>query len=82
MAWYFFFNRRAANETRGLNLLYNDAQSFDTLNARNRQFARDIRRGAFETGASQEAQLRQHLVVTARRKLAAAYPKGLQEDNK
>ena len=66
-----------ANETRGLNLLYNEAQNFNPLNARNRQFARDIRHGAFETGVAQEAQLRQHLVVTARRKLAAAYPKGL-----
>ncbi len=75
-------DRDAADETRGLNLLYNDAKNFDELNVRNRRFAKDIRCGTFEAGNAQEAQLRQHLVVTARRKLAAAYPKGLPEQNK
>ncbi len=76
------YDRDAADETRGLNLLYNDAKNFDELNVRNRRFAKDIRCGTFEAGNAQEAQLRQHLVVTARRKLAAAYPKGLPEQNK
>ncbi len=71
-------DKNAADETRGLNLLYNDSKNFDDLNTRNRQFARDIRRGTFETDRAQEARLRQHLVVTARRKLAAAHPKGLE----
>ena len=75
-------DRDAADETRGLNLLYNDAKNFDELNVRNRRFAKDIRCGTFEAGNAQEAQVRQHLVVTARRKLAAAYPKGLPEQNK
>ena len=75
-------DRDAADETRGLNLLYNDAKNFDELNVRNLRFAKDIRCGTFEAGNAQEAQLRQHLVVTARRKLAAAYPKGLPEQNK
>ena len=43
--------------------------------------ARDIRAGAFENNIAREAQLRQHLVIIARRKLAAAYPKGLQGNN-
>lgn len=76
-------DKNAADETRSLNLLYNDSRNFDdrfdTLAARNHQFAQDIRRGAFESDLAKEAQLRQHLVVTARRKLAAAYPKGLLE---
>ena len=67
-----------SDETRGLNLLYNDQKHFDDLKARNRQFAHDIRHGRFETDIAQQAQLRQHLIVIARRKLAAAYPKGLQ----
>lgn len=71
-----------ADETRGLNLIYNESKNFDDLTARNRAFAQDIRRGTFETGAAQEAQLRQHLVVAARRKLAAAYPKGLRDPQK
>lgn len=75
-------DKDAADETRGLNLLYNNSTHFDDLAARNRQFARDIRTGVFEDGGTQEAQLRQHLIVTARRKLAAAYPKGLHSDNK
>jgi hypothetical protein len=75
-------DRDAADETRGLNLIYSDAKNFDDLTARNRQFARDIRRGAFETNLAQEAQLRQHLVITAHRKLAAAYPKGLDAYSK
>ena len=71
-----------ADETRGLNLLYSDSRNFDDLHARNRQFARDIRSGAFEADFARQAQVRQHLVLTARRKLAAAYPKGLQSDQK
>lgn len=66
-------------ETRGLNLLYTDHAHFDDLPARNRQLARDIRNGTFEADTARHAQMRQHLVVTARRKLAAAYPKGLEE---
>jgi hypothetical protein len=74
-------DKDTADETRGLNLLYNDAKNFDDLKTRNRQFARDIRAGAFENNIAREAQLRQHLVIIARRKLAAAYPKGLQGNN-
>ena len=65
-------------ETRGLNLLYTDHTHFDDLPARNRQLALDIRKGRFEADTARYAQMRQHLVVTARRKLAAAYPKGLE----
>lgn len=72
----------ATDETRGLNLLYNDHKNFDDLKSRNRQFASDLRRGAFEASRAQEAQVRQHLILTARRKLAAAYPRGLQDDDK
>jgi hypothetical protein len=71
-------DKNAADETRGLNLLYNDSKNFDDLTVRNRQFANDIRRGTFDADIAQEARLRQHLVVTAQRKLAAAYPKGLE----
>ena len=76
----------AADDRRGLNLLYNTSKNDDMLfhddKARNRQFAQDIRGGAFENNIAREAQLRQHLVITARRKLAAAYPKGVQSGNK
>lgn len=71
-----------ADETRGLNLLYNDNKNFDDIKARNKQFAQDIRRGQFETDIAQHAQLRQHLIIIARRKLAAAYPRGLQAEDK
>jgi hypothetical protein len=73
-------DKDTTDETRGLNLLYTDSKNFDDLNARNRHFASDLRRGAFESSLAQEAQVRQHLILTARRKLAAAYPKGLQVD--
>jgi hypothetical protein len=73
----------AADETRGLNLLYSDQNGcdgpFDNLSARNRRFASDLRSGKFETDIAKAAQVRQHLIVTARRKLAAAYPRGLQD---
>lgn len=72
----------AADETRGLNVLYNDFKNFDDLKTRNHQFARDIRSGKFESNKALEAQLRQHLVIIARRKLATAYPKGLQISEK
>lgn len=72
-------DKDVADETRGLNLLYNDARNLDDLTARNRTLARDIRHGAFESDRAREAQLRQHLIVVARRKLAAAYPKGLDQ---
>jgi len=72
----------AANETRGLNLLYNDFKNFEDLKARNHKFAKDIRAGKFEATIANEAQLRQHLIVIARRKLAAAYPKGLPTSEK
>lgn len=71
-----------ADETRGLNLIYNDSKNFNELKSRNRQFASDIRTGKFESSRAQEAQVRQHLIVTARRKLAAVYPKGLQTPDK
>lgn len=74
-------DKDVTDETCGLNLLYNDQKNFDDLTVRNRQFASDIRGGAFEQGAAQEAQLKQHLVLTAHRKLAAAYPKGLQANS-
>ena len=67
----------AESETRGLDALYNEAKPAEDLYARNRQFARDIRRGAFESTGAQQAKLRQHLMATARAKLAAAYPKAL-----
>jgi hypothetical protein len=66
-----------AQETRGLNALYGDTKPRDALLARNRQFALDIRSGRFETNEAQASALRQHLLATARAKLAAAYPKGL-----
>lgn len=79
-------DKDGADETRGLNLLHsnNDSDSKipGDLATRNRQLARDIRSGVFEDGGAREAQLRQHLIVTARRKLAAAYPKGLDSHNK
>lgn len=75
-------DKDATDETRGLNLIYNDSKNFDDLKSRNRQFASDLRRGTFESSRAQEAQVRQHLIVTARRKLAAAYPKGLQTPDK
>ncbi len=75
-------DKDTADETRGLNLLYNDSKNIDGLAVRNRQFARDIRQGAFESDTAREAQLRQHLIVVARRKLAAAYPKGLNPTDK
>ena len=81
-------DKNIADETRGLNLIYNEAKPagdggdhFDLV-TRNRRFAQDIRQGQFEASATLDAQVRQHLVVTARRKLAAAYPKGLQESKK
>ena len=72
-------DKDSIDETRGLNLLYvHDSQTqFDDLAARNRLLARDIRSGNFETDIARHAQLRQHLVSTARQKLAAAYPKAL-----
>jgi Domain of unknown function (DUF6285) len=83
-------DKDATDETRGLNLLRNDSDNDGDsgskipgdLVTRNRQLARDIRAGMFEDGGAREAQLRQHLIVTARRKLAAAYPKGLDTSNK
>lgn len=69
----------SADETRGLNLLYNDFKNFEDLKTRNRQLSKDIRAGNFEASRAQQVQLQQHLVLTARRKLAAAYPKGLQQ---
>ncbi len=70
-------NKNTAEETRGLDALYGETKAPGELHARNRQFARDIRRGTFEDSSAQEAALRQHLMATARAKLAAAYPKGL-----
>jgi hypothetical protein len=74
----------AVAEMRGLNTLYALYGALDgkttpaaELHAYNRHFAQDIRRGAFETSRALEAALRQHLRATAHAKLAAAYPKGL-----
>jgi len=72
----------AAAEARGLDVLYKDTTGSDSLHLRNQQFAADIRRGVFETSAARESQLRQHLLATARAKLAAAHPRGLLDDNK
>ena len=69
----------AVIEAASYRLLYSDSAHFDDLTARNRQLAQDIRNGTFEADAARHAQMRQHLVVTARNKLAAAYPKGLGE---
>ncbi len=66
-----------ASEVRSLDALYGETQNTLDLHSRNRQFAQDIRRGAFETRSAAVATLRQHLLATARAKLAAAYPKGL-----
>lgn len=66
-----------AVETRGLNTLYDETKNAEDLQQRNRQLSRDIRRGAFESNSAQHAELRQHLLATARAKLAAAYPKAL-----
>jgi hypothetical protein len=43
-------------------------------------FVIELRRGAFESSLAQEAEVRQYLIVTSRRKLAAAYVRGLQDD--
>jgi hypothetical protein len=68
-------------EARGLNALYGDRSgnigSPDELLACNRRLALDIRRGNFEDSDARASALRQHLLATARAKLAAAYPKGL-----
>jgi hypothetical protein len=66
-----------ADETASLNALYSESKGLGELSARNRQFAHDIRSGVFEGDGAREAKLRQHLVATARAKLAAAYPRGL-----
>ena len=68
-----------AEETHGLNLLYDSNTPFDDLAQRNQQLAHDIRHGAFESNIARQEQLQQHLVSTARRKLAAAYPKSLKD---
>ena len=68
-----------AEETHGLNLLYDSNTPFDDLAQRNQQLAHDIRHGAFESNIARQGQLQQHLVSTARRKLAAAYPKSLKD---
>lgn len=67
----------SAVETRGLNTLYGETKNAEDLQQRNRQLSRDIRRGAFESNSAQPAKLRQHLIASARAKLAAAYPKAL-----
>lgn len=71
-------DKNAGDESRALNALYNEAHDTQNLNARNRKFAQDVRRGAFEQSPTQEAELRQHLLQTACAKLAAAYPGGLK----
>jgi hypothetical protein len=64
-------------ETRGLDTLYGETNNAEDLHQRNRQLSRDIRRGVFESYSAQPEKLRQHLIATARAKLAAAYPKAL-----
>ena len=71
-----------ASETQGLDALYGNPLNASDLHNRNRQFASDIRHGKFEHDAAQAAQLKQHLIATARAKLSAAYPKGLPENKK
>lgn len=68
----------AVEETRGLNLLYNDHGAFADIASRNRKLALDIRHGAFESDAAEQGQLRRHLTLSARRKLAAAHPKSFK----
>jgi hypothetical protein len=72
----------AGNESRNLAALYADAAPKGTLLQQNQKFADDIRAGRFEQSAAQQAQLRQHLIATARAKLAVAYPKGLLGNDK
>ena len=67
----------SALETLSLNTLYGATKNAEDLHLRNRQLSRDIRRGTFESNIAQQAKLRQHLLATARAKLAAAYPKAL-----
>ena len=71
-----------ASEASGLNTLYGETKDAKDLRTRNRQFAQDIRSGAFESSSTQEAELQQHLITTARAKLAAAYPKGVAPSNR
>ena len=72
-------DKNIAAETRGLNALFGETRPEQDLPTRNRDLARAIRHGQFEGNPDQEAQLRQHLLTTARAKLAAAYPKGLEK---
>ena len=77
-------DKNALAETQGLDALYGEpgeAKMPGDLHARTRQFAQDIRQGAFENSAARAIALRQHLTVTARAKLSAAYPKGLAPEN-
>lgn len=72
-------DKNTGEEMHSLNLLYNEAHNAAALHTRNRQLALDIRHGKFEGSTDQEARLRLHLLASARVKLAAAYPKGLQK---
>ena len=64
-------------ESHGLDALYNVSAFTEELTARNRKLTLDIRQGTFEKNPAREATLRQHLLTTARAKLAAANPKAL-----
>lgn len=75
-------DKNVLSETQSLNALYAETQPADDLHACNQQFARDVRKGRFENNSAQETELRQHLLATARTKLAAAYPKGLASPKK
>ena len=67
----------ATAEASRLDALYGNAADGLNLRQRNQRLAQDIRHCVFESDDTQETALRQHLTVTARTKLAAAYPKGL-----
>lgn len=75
-------DKNVMSETQSLDTLYAETKPAGDLHMRNRQFARDIRNGRFENNSAQETELRQHLLATARAKLAAAYPKGLATSKK
>ena len=69
--------RDDAAEARGIAAFYGAQDLPAELPALNRRFAQAIRAGRLEQSAAQEAQLRQHLLASARAKLAVSYPKGL-----
>ena len=75
-------DKNVLSETQSLNVLYAETKPAGDLRTRNQQFARDVRKGKFENNSTQETELRQHLLATARAKLSTAYPKGLTRSKK